>query len=82
MWKAPMNDELVKTLNPQLAKLVLKKIANLKQTAMEPQLPFAQIMEKIHQKDVTKTHNDSRKIKTNSTLSPSLNNISIEKDGL
>ena len=57
MWKAQMNDEIVKTLNPQLAKLVLKKVANLKSTAMEPQLPFAQIMEKIHQKDFTRTHN-------------------------
>ena len=53
---AQMNDALVKALDPQLARTALKKIANLKSTALDPQLPFAQLVEKIHQEIMTRTH--------------------------
>ena len=43
-----MNDALVNALDPQLARIALKKIANHKITALEPRLPFAQFVEKIH----------------------------------
>ena len=46
MRNAQMNDALNKALDPQLARIALKKIANPKSTAMEPQLPFAQLVEK------------------------------------
>ena len=79
---AQMNDALVKALNPQLAGVALKKIANHKSTALEPKLPFAQLVEKIHQEDITRTHNDRHKINSNSTLSPSINNLSLEIENL
>ena len=41
MQNAQMNDALVKALDPQLARIAHKKIANHKSTALEPQLPFA-----------------------------------------
>ena len=41
-----MNDFLVKALDPQLAIIALKKVANHKSTALEPQFPFAQLVEK------------------------------------
>ena len=50
-----MNDALVKALDPQLVRKALKKIANHKSTALEPQLPFAQLVEKIQQEDITLT---------------------------
>ena len=43
-----MNDALVKALDPQLARISLKEIKNYKSNALEPQLPFAQLVEKIH----------------------------------
>ena len=49
MRNAQMNDALVKALDPQLARVALKKIPNHKSTALEPQLPIAQLVEKIHQ---------------------------------
>ena len=52
---AQMNDALVKALDPQLVRKALKKIANHKSTALEPQLPFAQLAEKIQQEDITLT---------------------------
>ena len=82
MRNAQMNDALVKALDPQLSRIALKKIANHKSTAMEPQNPFAQLVEKIHQKDITRTHIDRHKLNTNSTLSTSINNLSIEIDNL
>ena len=48
MRNAQMNDALVNALDPQLARIALKEIANHKSTALEPQLPFAQLVEKIH----------------------------------
>ena len=51
-----MNDAHVKALGPQLDRIALKKIANHNSTALEPQLPFAQLEEKIHQEDITQTH--------------------------
>ena len=48
MRNAQMNDALVRALDPQLARIALKKIANHKSTALEPELPFAQLDEKIH----------------------------------
>ena len=41
-----MNDTLIKALDPQLARIALKKNANHKSTPLEPQLPFAQLVEK------------------------------------
>ena len=46
MQNAQMNDALVKALDLQLAEIALEKIANHKSTALEPQLPFAQFVEK------------------------------------
>ena len=82
MRNAQMNDALVKALDPQLARIALKKIANHKSTALEPQLPFAQLVEKIHQEDITRTHIDRHKLTTNPTLSTSINNLSLEIDNL
>ena len=45
MRNAQMNDALVKALNPQLARIALKKVANHKSTTLEPQLPFAQLVQ-------------------------------------
>ena len=73
MQNEQMNDALVKALDPQLARIALKKFANHKSATMEPELPFAQLVERIHQKDITRTHIDRHKINTNSTLSPSIN---------
>ena len=70
-----MKDALVKALDPQLARIALKKIANHKSAAVEPQLPFAQLVEKIHQEDITRTHIDRHKLNTKYTLSPSINNL-------
>ena len=52
----------VKALDPQLAGIALKQIANHKSAALEPQLPFAQPVEKIHQEDITRTHIDRHKL--------------------
>ena len=46
MRNAQMNDALVKALDPQLARIAFKNIANHKSTALEPQLPFAQLVNK------------------------------------
>ena len=61
MRKAQMIDALVKALDPQLARKALKKIANHKSTAMEPQLLFAELVEEIHQEDIMRTHIDRHK---------------------
>ena len=61
MRNAQMNDALVKALDPQLARIALEKIANHKSTALKTQLPFAQLAEKIHQEDITRTNNDEDK---------------------
>ena len=45
-----MNDALFNELDPQLARKALKKVANHKSTALEPQLPFAQLVEKYTKK--------------------------------
>ena len=70
-----MNDALVKELDPQLDRIAHKHVANHKPTALEPQLPFAHLVEKIHQEDITRTQTDRHKRNTNSTLSSSINNI-------
>ena len=57
MRNAQMNDALVK-IDPQLARIALKKISNHKPTALEQQLLFAQLIEKLHQEDITRTHVD------------------------
>ena len=82
MRNAQINDALVRALDPQLARRALKKIVTHISTAIEPQLPFAQLFEKIHQEDNTRTHNDRQKLNTNSTLSPLINNLSLEIDNL
>ena len=53
MRNSQMYDALVKALDPQLARIALKKIANHKSTALEPQHPFVHLVEKIHQEDIT-----------------------------
>ena len=82
MRNAQRNDALVKAVDPQLARIANKKIANHKSTALEPQLSFAQLVEKIHHEDITRIHIDRHKLDTNSTLSPSINNLSLEIDNL
>ena len=82
MRHAQMNDALVKALDPQLAQIALKEISNRKSTASEPQLTFAQLVEKIHQDDITRTHIDRHKINTYSTLSSFINNLSLDIDNL
>ena len=77
-----MNDALVKALDPQLAGIALKKIPNHKSTALEPQIPFAQLVQKKHQEDFTRTPIDRHNLNTNSTLSPSINKLSFEIDNL
>ena len=67
---------------PTISQNSFKKIANHKSTASEPQLPFAQLVEKIHREDITRTHIDRHKLNTNFTLSSSINNLSIEIDHL
>ena len=59
---AQMNDALVKALDPQLARIAPKDIANHKSTALEPQFSFAQLVAKIHQEDITRTHIDRHKL--------------------
>ena len=82
MRNAQMNDALVKALDPQLSRTALNKIANHKSTALEPQLLFAQLVEKIHQEEIKRTHIDCHKISINSTLSQTINNISYDIDNL
>ena len=82
MRNAQVNDALVKALNPQLARIAVKRIANHKSTALEPQFSFAQLVEKVLQENVTRTHIDRHKLNTNSTLSNSINNLSLEIDNL
>ena len=82
MRNAQMNDALVKALDLQLARIALKKIANHKSTVLEPQFPFAKLVEKIHQEDITRTHIDRHKLNTNSTITPTLNNLSCDIDNL
>ena len=77
-----MNDAPVKTHDPQLARVALKKIANHKSTALEPQFTFAKLVEKIHQEHITRTHVDRHKHSTNSTFSSSINNLSLDIDHL
>ena len=80
MRNAHINDALVKALDPQLARIAPKRIAKQKSTLLEPQLSFAQLFEKIHQEDITRTHIDRHKMNTNSTLSLFINNISLDID--
>ena len=77
-----MNDAPAKTLEPQLARTALKKIANHKSTTFEPHLPLAHLVEKMHQEDITRTHIDRHKLSTNSTFSSSIDNISLDIDHL
>ena len=55
MGNAQMNDAFVKAIDPQLARLALKKIANHKSTALVPQLPFARLVEK-NTKKISQKH--------------------------
>ena len=82
MRNAQMNDALVEALDPHLDRIALKKIANHKSTALEPQITLAQLVEKVHQEDITRTHIDWHKIKTNCTLSSSIKNLSFDIDHL
>ena len=58
MRNAQMNDAVVRALDPKLARIALLSIANHKSTALEPQLPFAQLVEKTQQENITRTHYD------------------------
>ena len=69
---AQRNDALVTAVDQKLARIALKKITNHKLTAMEPPLPVAQLVEKLHQEEISSTDFDRHKIKTNCTLSPSI----------
>ena len=40
------------------------------------------LLKKIHQENITRTHIDRHKLNTNSTLSPSIYNLSLEIDNL
>ena len=82
MRNAQINEALVKALDPQLARIALKNIANYKSTALEPQLPIAQLVEKIHQEDITRTHIDRHKLNRNTTITPTINNLSCDIDNL
>ena len=82
MRDAHLNDALVKALDPQLARIALRKIAKQESTALEPQFKFAQLVEKIHQEEITRTHIDRHKPSTNSTFSSSINNLSLDIDYL
>ena len=79
---AQLSDLFVKALDPQLDRIAPKKIANHKSTALEPELPFAQLVQKINQEDITKTHIDRKEINTNSTFSSSITNLSLDIDHL
>ena len=80
MRNAQMNDARARALDPQLAPIALKNIPNHKSATLEPQLPFPHLIEKIHQKDITRTHTDRHKLSTNSTFSSSINMISLDID--
>ena len=82
MRNAQMNEAIVKELRPQLTRIALKKIANQKSTALEPQLPSAKLIEKIHRVDITRTHIEIHKLSTNSDLSSSIKNLSLDIDNL
>ena len=75
MRNAQMNDALDKAVDPQFARIALKKNENHKSTALEPELPFAQLVEKIHQEDITLTHIDKHKQNTHSTMTSTINNL-------
>ena len=77
-----MNDALVKAIDPKLTRIALKKIVNHKSAVLEPQLPFAQLIEKIHREDITRAHIDRNKTNKNSTISSTIKNISMEVDNL
>ena len=47
---------------------------------LEPQLPFAHLVENIHQEVITRTHIETHKINASSTLSSPMNSISKDID--
>ena len=62
MYNAQMNEAPVNALDSQLARIALKMIANQISTAIEPRLPFAQLIEKYIKNIYTLKHilNDTR----------------------
>ena len=60
MRKTQMNEALVRALDPLLARIVLKKIANIRSTALEQQTTafICAASLEIHQEDNTRTHID------------------------
>ena len=80
MRNAQMNDALVKTLDPKLARIAPKKIENHKSNALEPRLSFEQLVDEIHQEDITTTHIDRHRLNTNSVIYSSVNNLSLKDD--
>ena len=49
---------------------------------MEPQFPFAQLVERIHQEDIMRTNIDRHKLSTNSILPSSKNSLILDIDRL
>ena len=82
MRNVQLNEGLVDALDPQLARILEKKVANHKSTALEPQLQFAQLVEKIPQEDITRTHIDRHKLNRNSSFSSPKYNLSLDIDHL
>ena len=82
MRTALMNDALFRVPDPQLAGIALNKFSKHGSTALEPRLPFSQLVEKIHHEDITITQIGRHKISTNSTPFSSTNNISSDIDNL
>ena len=70
MRNAQITDALIKTRDPHLARVAPKKIANQKSTALDTQLYFGKLFEKIYEEDIARTHIDRHKVSTNSTISP------------
>ena len=82
MRNAQMNDALVKALDPQLARIARKKISNNNQLHWNHNFYLNSWLKKIHQEDITRTHFDRHKLKTNPTSLHSINNLSLEIDNL
>ena len=61
-----------------MSEIALEKIANYRLKALERQLPFAQLVEKINQENNKRTHTERHKIKANTTLSTTINNINTD----
>ena len=80
MRNEQIKDALIRALDTKFTRIALKKIVNDKSTALKPQLLFAHLIEKIQHVDIIRTRIDWYKIRTISTLSSSIINMSTEID--